>query len=69
MEDFINTVGERTKTERKFFDLEMMNKASGEDPKMWGSSIIGIGNIRYKSPTTGREVDWRLIGFSPRKNL
>ena len=34
---------------------------------MWGSSIIGFGNKRYKSPTTGREVDWLLIGFSPRK--
>ena len=34
---------------------------------MWGSSIIGFGNKRYKSPKTGREVDWLLIGFSPRK--
>ncbi len=34
---------------------------------MWGSSVIGFGNKRYKSPTAGREVDWLLIGFSPRK--
>ena len=34
---------------------------------MWGSSIIGFGNKRYKSPTSGREVDWFIIGFSPRK--
>ena len=34
---------------------------------MWGSSIIGFGNVRYKSPTSGREVDWFKIGFSPRK--
>ena len=47
--------------------LEMMKKASGEDAKMWGGSIIGFGNKRYKSPTSGREVDWFLIGFSPRK--
>jgi len=45
----------------------MMKKASGEDPKMWGTSLIGFGNKRYKSPATGREVDWLLIGFSPRK--
>ena len=44
-----------------------MKKATGEDPKTWGSSIIGFGNKRYKSPTTGREVDWLIIGFSPRK--
>ena len=34
---------------------------------MWGSSMIGFGNVRYKSPATGREVDWFKIGFSPRK--
>ncbi len=34
---------------------------------MWGSSMIGFGDVRYKSPTTGREVDWFKIGFSPRK--
>ena len=44
-----------------------MKKESGEDAKMWGTSIIGFGNKRYKSPTSGREVDWFLIGFSPRK--
>jgi hypothetical protein len=32
-----------------------------------GSSIIGFGNKRYKSPASGREVDWFKIGFSPRK--
>jgi hypothetical protein len=34
---------------------------------MWGSSIIGFGNLRYKSKKTDREVDWFKIGFSPRK--
>lgn len=34
---------------------------------MWGSSIIGFGNVRYKSPATGREVDWFKVGFSQRK--
>jgi uncharacterized protein YdhG (YjbR/CyaY superfamily) len=34
---------------------------------MWGSSIIGFGNKIYKSPTSGREVEWLIIGFSPRK--
>lgn len=68
VEDFINTVADEQKRKDSFTILEMMKKASGEDPKMWGSSIIGFGNKRYKSPTTGREVDWLLIGFSPRKN-
>jgi hypothetical protein len=29
--------------------------------------MIGFGDVRYKSPATGREVDWFKIGFSPRK--
>lgn len=67
VEDFINTVKDEQKRKDSFVILEMMRKASGEEPKMWGSSIIGFGNKRYKSPATGREVDWLRIGFSPRK--
>ncbi|MDZ4710246.1 MAG: DUF1801 domain-containing protein [Saprospiraceae bacterium] len=67
VEDFINTVKEQQKREESFVILEMMKKATGEEPKMWGSSLIGFGNVRYKSPATGREVDWIRIGFSPRK--
>jgi hypothetical protein len=67
VEDFINTVPGEQKRKDSFLLLEMMKKASGEKPKMWGSSIIGFGNKRYKSPKTGREVDWLRIGFSPRK--
>ena len=67
VEDFIHSVKDEQKRNDSFAVLEMMKKATGEDPKMWGSSLIGFGNKRYKSPATGREVDWFLIGFSPRK--
>ncbi len=67
VEDFIKTVKDEQQRKDSFVILEMMKKASGEEPKMWGSSLIGFGNKRYISPTTGREVDWLLIGFSPRK--
>ncbi len=67
VEDFINSVESEQKRKDSFVILEMMKKATGEEPKMWGSSIIGFGNKRYKSPATDREVDWFLIGFSPRK--
>ena len=67
VEDFINTIPGQQKRSDSFVLLEMMRKASGEEPKMWGPSIIGFGNKRYKSPKTSREVDWLLIGFSPRK--
>lgn len=44
-----------------------MQQATKEKPKMWGSSIIGFGNKLFESPTTGRQVEWFQIGFSPRK--
>lgn len=67
VEDFINKVQDEQKRKDSFVLLEMMKKASGEEPVLWSNSIIGFGNKRYKSPATGREVDWLLIGFSPRK--
>jgi hypothetical protein len=67
VEDFINNVSEEQKRKDCFVLLEIMKKASGEEPVLWSSSIIGFGIKRYKSPATGREVDWLRIGFSPRK--
>ena len=67
VEDFINSVTDEQKRTDSITILAMMKKASGEEPKMWGNSLIGFGNKRYKSPATGREVDWLIIGFSPRK--
>lgn len=67
VEDFINSVDDEQKRKDCFVLLEMMKKATGEKPVLWSSSLIGFGNKRYKSPATGREVDWLLIGFSPRK--
>jgi hypothetical protein len=67
VEDFINSIEDEQKRKDSFVIAEMMKKATKEDPKMWGSAIIGFGNIKYKSPATGREVDWMQIGFSPRK--
>ena len=67
VEDFINNIENEQKRKDSFVILEMMKKVTREEPKIWGSSIIGFGDKRYKSPATGREVDWFKIGFSPRK--
>ena len=67
VEDFINSVKDEAKRKDSFTILKLMQKASKEKPKMWGSSMIGFGNKIYKSPATGREVEWFKIGFSPRK--
>lgn len=64
---FIEGLAEEQKKKDSYVILDMMEKAMKEKPKMWGSSLIGFGEKRYKSPATGREVDWFIIGFSPRK--
>jgi len=67
VEDFIATIKDVQKQKDSQVILKLMKKASKEKPKMWGSSMIGFGIKRYKSPATDREVDWFKIGFSPRK--
>jgi hypothetical protein len=66
VQDFINGVKSEHKRKDCLLLLDMMKKASGEEPILWSNSIIGFGIKRYKSPSTGREVDWLLIGFAPR---
>ena len=48
--------------------LEMMQSVTKEEPKMWGSSIIGFGRMHYKY-ASGREGDWFKAGFAPRKDF
>jgi hypothetical protein len=66
--DFIDGITGEQKRKDSQVILKLMEKAVKEKPKMWGSSIIGFGDVRYKSPSSGREVDWFKIGFSPRKS-
>lgn len=67
VEDFINSVDDVKKRNDSFALLDIMKQVSGEEPKMWGASLIGFGKIIVKSPKTNREVEWLKIGFSPRK--
>ena len=46
--------------------IEMMREVTGEEPAMWGDSIVGFGQYHYKY-ASGREGDWPLTGVSPRK--
>jgi hypothetical protein len=67
VESFIDSIADEQKRKDSYVVLRLMEKAMKEKAKMWGASMIGFGNVRYKSPATGREVDWFKIGFSPRK--
>ena len=64
--NFINSIDHEGKRKDAMEILEMMRKITGEQPKMWGSSIIGFGDLHYKY-ASGREGDWFKCGFSPRK--
>ena len=67
VDEFLNGVGDEQQRTDAYKILKMMKTATGDEPKMWGASIVGFGNMVYTSPATGREVDWLKIGFSPRK--
>lgn len=61
---------EFTKSEQRRKDsyalIELMQKVSGFEPKMWGPSIVGFGSYHYRYES-GHEGDAPLLGFSPRK--
>ena len=65
--DFIDSIPDEQKRKDSRVLLQLMEKATKEEPKMWGTSMIGFGKLIYKSPSSGREVEWFKIGFSPRK--
>ena len=67
VEDFLNTIEEEQKRKDAFALLEFFKEITGEKAVMWGPSIIGFGSYHYKY-ASGREADWMLTGFSPRKN-
>jgi hypothetical protein len=66
IEEFLNSVDDEERRKDNFKVLDMFKRITGEEPKMWGPSIVGFGSrvLKYDS---GRELDWMLTGFSPRK--
>lgn len=66
VEDFLNTVSDEQIRADCFEIAKIMKQATKAEPKMWGSSIVGFGSYHYKG-ASGREGDWMLVGFSPRK--
>ena len=66
VEDFLNSVKDGQTRADCFEILKIMKQVTREEPKMWGTSIVGFGSYHYKG-ASGREGDWMLTGFSPRK--
>lgn len=59
----LNDSGQRLDAETL---IGLMTEITGEPPVMWGNGLIGFGKYHYKY-ASGREGDWFLAGFSPRK--
>lgn len=66
VEDFIHAIEDEEVRKDCIEIAKMMQQATKAEPKMWGSSIVGFGQYHYKG-ASGREGDWMLTGFSPRK--
>jgi hypothetical protein len=63
---FLHSISDEKKRQDSFAFLKLMQEATNAKPKMWGDSIVGFGSYHYKY-ASGRESDWFLTGFSPRK--
>lgn len=65
--DFINSLDDETKKQDSLNLLQIFEECTGEQPAMWGPSIVGYGAYHYKSERSSQEGDWMMTGFSPRK--
>jgi hypothetical protein len=63
---FLDGVADEKRRKDSYVVLELMKKATGLEPKMWGPAIVGYGSRHYKYES-GREGDMPLVAFSPRK--
>ena len=66
VEGFLASIESKTRREDGFRVLQLMQEVTGLEPEMWGPSIVGFGDYHYRYES-GREGDFFLTGFSPRK--
>ena len=66
VESFLNGVENEKRRQDALTLFELFNRVTGLQPKMWGSSIVGYGRYEYKY-ASGREGEYFMTGFSPRK--
>ncbi|HAC14336.1 MAG TPA: DUF1801 domain-containing protein [Bacteroidetes bacterium] len=65
--DFINSVEIEQRKKDCLELLKIFAEVTGEQPKMWGNSIVGYGSYHYESERSAQKGDWMMTGFSPRK--
>jgi len=63
---FLRSVADERRREDALAALGLMHRVTGEEPQMWGGSIVGFGHRPYTT-ADGKEHDWFVVGLSPRK--
>lgn len=63
---FLDSIGDVGRRQECHALVALMREVTGEEPRMWGDSIVGFGSYHFRY-ASGREGDWFLTGFSPRK--
>jgi len=63
---FLGTVADPARRAECRAVAKMLEEVTGEQPTMWGPSIVGFGRYRYRG-ANGKDAEWPVIGFSPRK--
>jgi uncharacterized protein YdhG (YjbR/CyaY superfamily) len=66
VETFLKKISDDTRRQDCETVTALMKEVTGAEPELWGPSIVGFGRYHYKY-ASGREGDWMLMGFSPRK--
>jgi len=66
VDEFLNAIQDAQIRQDCWAVVEIMQEATQAPPQMWGASIVGFGSYHYKY-ASGREADWMLTGFAPRK--
>lgn len=66
VDDFLDGISKEQTRKDCIAIADMMRQATQQEPVMWGTSIVGFGNVHLKY-ASGRELDWMIVGFSPRK--
>ena len=67
VENYINAIADQQRQADCRIIIDMMKRITGDEPKMWGDSIVGFGNTHLKYES-GRELEWFKTGFSNRKD-
>lgn len=63
---FLNSIDDPRRRSDAKKVAAIMRRVTGKPPRIWGTSIVGYGKYHYKY-ASGREGDFMLVGFSPRK--